>query len=128
MDSNRHEKRLLFIILAFIFAIGFLIRVYQLGSIPPGLYTDELVGILSAKIQLSGVHSVPFANISPRTLPATLHDFISGYFLSILIFGLGTFAARFPWRKCEEYNAPTIEVVSLARTGVPEAIDSTVGL
>ena len=97
MDSNRHEKRLLFIILAFIFAIGFLIRVYQLGSIPPGLYTDELVGILRAKIQLSGVHSVPFANISSHTLPATLYDSINGYFLSILIFGLGTFAARFPY-------------------------------
>ena len=97
MDSNRHEKRLLFIILAFIFAIGFLIRAYQLGSMPPGLYTDELAGILSAKIQLSGVHNVPFANISPRTLPATLHDSINGYFLSILIFGLGTFAARFPY-------------------------------
>ena len=91
------EKHSFFILLLFIFAIGFLIRVYQLGSIPPGLYTDELVEVLRAKIQLFGIHSVPFANISSRTLPATLYASINGYFLSILIFGVGTFAARFPY-------------------------------
>ena len=62
-DYSLHEKHLLFILLTLIFAFGFLVKIYQLGSIPPGLYTDELVGILRAKIQLFGKQGPGFRYI-----------------------------------------------------------------
>ena len=98
MKSNVINKKYLpLIFVVIIYAFGFLIRVYKLWSDPPGLYTDAMVGILKAKIQLYGVHSIPFNNISSRTLPAILYDSINGYFLSIFMFGFGSFSARFPF-------------------------------
>ena len=92
---NRHYAALISLLV--IFTLGFSIRLYALGQIPPGLYTDELNDLLAAKIQLYGISSVPFSHIANRTAPATLYDAINGYFLGILIFGFNNFSARFPY-------------------------------
>lgn len=90
------KKRKLLPIILFIFFSGLFIRLYEISSIPPGLYTDELSYLLSAYVQLHGLGSVPFSNMGPRNVVALLYYSLNGYSLSIFLFGLGNFSARLP--------------------------------
>ncbi len=102
INSKMHERirysryfPLFLLILIFIF--GIILRIYRLGAEPPGLYTDELNGLITAKIQMYGTNSVPFHNISSVIFSKFLYDSVNGYFLSIFVFGFSNMAARFPY-------------------------------
>ena len=83
-----------------IFLISFIIRVYKLGSAYPGLYADELVGLLSAYMQY---HHIVTPIVSSGMIISTynIRDFLyyslTGYTMSIALFNATPFSARFPF-------------------------------
>jgi hypothetical protein len=88
-------RKLFFIILS-IFLSGLLIRLYEISSIPPGLYTDELQYLLSAYVQMHGVGTIPFSGFSSHGITGYVYYSLNGYFISLFLFGLGNLSARFP--------------------------------
>ena len=74
MHSNpRHDLRPL-LVLAFITLFSLVLRVYELGQNPPGLYNDELYLALSAKAQLNNLHG--FIDVPPFNIQDYLWLFV----------------------------------------------------
>lgn len=80
-------------VLIFITIFAFVLRIYQLGLNPPGLYNDELYLALSAKVQLYNLRG--FLDVPQFNVRDYLYYSLNGYLLSLIIFGSTTFSARF---------------------------------
>lgn len=90
---TRKIDRKTILVLLFIFLIGFIYRIVNLGTNLPGLYNDELYFILSAYSQ---VYNIKYLTVSNQSFLAIVYNIISLYIPSVLLFHVNTFSARFP--------------------------------
>jgi hypothetical protein len=74
-----------------VFLLAFLLRTWDLGSNPPGLYNDELYLLLSA---FSQIHNTSVITTMGYNVNELLFYFIDGYVPAIYVFGPTDFAAR----------------------------------
>lgn len=94
-----HRKNIKYLIIGLlILLLGFILRIYNLSTNPPELYTDELANIESAKSvietghDLAGKQGIYFGDRVEMRPP------VYGYsaYLSSLVFGDNSFGERFP--------------------------------
>lgn len=96
--SNMSNKIHIFVLLL-VLSIGFFLRFYRLGEIPPGFYQDEsAIGYNAYSIIETGKdeHGQPFPLYFKSFGDYKLPVYIYLTTLSIQIFGLNEFAIRFP--------------------------------
>ena len=90
---TRSISRETIFILFFIFFIGLLYRIVNLGTNLPGLYNDELYFLLSAYSQ---VHNIGYLTVSNQAFLGIVYNIMNLYIPSILLFHANPFSARFP--------------------------------
>ncbi len=93
------NKRVAFILLGFIFVLGFILRVYKLDKIPPSLNWDEVAaGYNAYTIAHWGKdewgETLPLVFTSFRDDKHPVHIYLTAPFVGI--FGLNDFTVRFP--------------------------------
>jgi len=87
-----NKKHLTYLLLAFIIALGFFLRVYNINSAPPGLYPDEAVnGIDALEANDTGIYQWFYPANNGR----------EGLFMNIIafcfkFFGVSTFTLKLP--------------------------------
>ena len=104
LRSNKNSEyisgnRLIYIfLLIVVFLVALLLRIYQLGSDPPGLYADEIDFMLNAYNTLHGgiLNSFVITAFGKFNWGGFVWITADGYTLSILLFKTSAFAARFP--------------------------------
>ncbi len=89
---NRNSKKLLSLIS--IFSIAVALRLYLLGDIPPGVYSDEVSFFLNSKVIFYHITGLAFSSNAP--VQGYIYSWLNGYFASLLIFGSTPFSMRFP--------------------------------
>lgn len=92
------KSKYIFLILSFIILLGFLLRIYQLGTIPTGFHRDEAYfgynaySLLKTGKDMTG-NSLPLHIASFLYTPAGYSYFAA---VAIFFFGLSEFSVRFP--------------------------------